>query len=232
MFLTKQQLKKITGEAMGSLKYLPAIKLFESCLVGYKNDEKFLCNLGLLYDHQAMLEKKQKSRTNYEKKALAFYKKILKRKPKSRCALNGVARIFWHRGDKKAIKYYKKVLNLSPPSEKGVALFHLGNAYNALGENERAIKIYERSLKKVKVGFPVLIHLIRAYILINNLKEAEKYFNLLTKEVKKIGNEKVKKLVLQEITHLRKKIKKRAAGIKFKPAAIEGISLHHNPTLF
>lgn len=143
--VSKKKLSAIFRSTATGKGYKIAIKKTEEILKNnpHLEDEQRLCDLALLYDHQAALEENIDARKKYEKKAFELCRRVLSINPGSiydAYAMWGIGRIWWHRKNKKALKYAKKAASLmkEKTGETGGMIVNIGLVYDTLGNYHRA----------------------------------------------------------------------------------------------
>lgn len=172
-------IKKIFEEATNNFKYKWGVQKIEKKLKQNKAliTNNNLCDLGHLYDHLALQQKKTALRKKYENQALRLYRRALKINLKSYRATWGIGRIWWHRNNKKAIPYALKAYHLRKRAKKDAGLYAqaIGLVYQSLKNYKRAEYWLLRGAKENKKDFGVYLNLVAFYRLIGDFKKAQKY---------------------------------------------------------
>ncbi|MBI2482325.1 MAG: hypothetical protein HYV76_02075 [Candidatus Vogelbacteria bacterium] len=185
---SKQQINEIVRTAMLNYNYKKAIQDIEKILKKHPilRDEQRLCDLGMLYDHQAMVEKNVLKRKEYEKTAFKLYREILTINPGSMYdsyALWGIGRIWLHRKNKKALKYAKEaaVLTKKMTGKAGGMLLNVGLVYDELGNYKQAERWYLKTIKEDPGQLGLYINLTTLYFKYRRLDRLKKILPTLKK---------------------------------------------------
>ncbi|MBU6214341.1 hypothetical protein KGM48_00640 [Patescibacteria group bacterium] len=171
-------------------KYAEGVKKLQTFLDTHsflKENPENLTKLGLLYDHAAMVDKKDQK--SLEGKARGNYKKALSLNSIFPPAWWGLARIYWHNGDKRAVPLALKAYRYAKAAARkddGQYAQNIGLVYHKLGNNRRAKYWLERGVAKSPREWGVHYNLMRFYLDTQNhnaaRKSARKVLSLLTNE--------------------------------------------------
>ena len=149
-------------------KYSKGIKFFERYFSQYpflKHNPKNLTRLGLLYDHAAMVDSKERRLLNNQ--ARQYYQMAISLDPDFYSAWWGLGRIFWHQNDKRSLAYAKKAYRLAKKKHDDTLGHYSQNIaliYKGLGNLKRAEFWFKRGLKESPQEWGMVYNFMRFYI--------------------------------------------------------------------
>lgn len=203
--LLQEKLELLYEKAILNYKYVEGSKLAQAFLDAHsvlKNDPKNLTRLGLIYDHAAMVNKKNQK--ILESKARKNYKQALILDKISPSAWWGLARIYWHNGNKRAIPYAVKAYHFAKASsadDVGQYAQNLGLVYKKLGNNQRAKYWLKRGIDESPHEWGVHYNLMRFYLDTNDRHHARESAKNLLVLLKK---EKINSRWMRDVRHVAK----------------------------
>lgn len=195
-------LHKKFENAMNEMKYKESLKEFVSAHKRNPKDEDLACALGTLLDHEAMRHKFLK-RIFLEFKAKRIYQKILKKNPKSICALIGFGRIQWHKNNPKALYFYNQALKIEPNNP--VILTSIANVYKSLNDFARAEQYYEKAISTGSASFGTFLNYAKMLAALNKCEQSILVVNKIKQQVLHMPLSENKIVALSVINDIEKK---------------------------
>ncbi|MDD4762037.1 MAG: tetratricopeptide repeat protein [Candidatus Pacebacteria bacterium] len=227
-----EELRQASSFSFSHKSYVSGIKIFEKYEKKYNFPVDQLYKLGMLYDHLAIIEIKEKKELSaneqrklsdkYLKLAENIYKRIIKKSPKYLHAFYGLGRIANAREEyKKTLHYWQKAFDLmlkQPKKERGALA--IGGVYEKMGNLKKAEECYKKERISVrKDDFGTIFNLSLFYERTNQIKKAKKILPTL----EKIFNKEFKKDIYRGLNLKAspwiKSIKEHIIKIKKAPSA-------------
>jgi len=160
----------------------------ERILKLHPHSQPLLNILGLAYDQYAInIPIPTKKSRGYQKKAVLYFKKLLKINPESPQGIRGLGLVALHQGKLiNALTYYKKAYALN---KKDISNFSsLGNVYRRMGNHAQALKWYKKCLPMKKLRGHTYINISGLYYDQNKHDLAKRYAYLALKHLHKLDD--------------------------------------------
>lgn len=164
----QRELDKAFDAMLLNYEYSKGIKFFEKYFSQHpflKYSPKNLTRLGLLYDHAAMDDLKQKKSLNNQ--ARHYYQAAIDLNPDFHPAWWGLGRIFWHQNDRRSLVYAKKAYRLAKKNHDDTLGHYSQNIaliYKGLRNVRRAEFWFRRGLKESPQEWGMTYNFMRFYM--------------------------------------------------------------------